>query len=107
MYISKLQVTILFFVIIIHLYEISISIIKNKAIFNNKILAFIAFFIVTYFLNWHLKIYLIYSISIITITKKNKKIERKREECKLEKYNRRERLKDRNFNNIFKKRNKL
>ncbi len=58
------------------LYKISISIIKNKVIFNNKILTFIAFSIIIYFLSLHLTIYLIYSILVVTlIEKKNLKIE--------------------------------
>ncbi len=73
-YISKLQITILFFVTIVRLCEISILIIKNETIFNDKILAFIAFFIVSYFLNLYLTIYLTYSMSIVTLTKKRQKI---------------------------------
>ncbi len=50
MHVNKLQVTILFFVTIVRLCKISILIIENETIFNDKILAFIAFFIVVYFL---------------------------------------------------------
>jgi len=56
------------------LYKISILIIKNKAIFNNKILAFIAFFIVIYFLNLHLTMYLTYLLSILALTKRKQEI---------------------------------
>jgi len=71
----------------VRLCKISILIIKNKTIFNNKILASIAFFIVIYFLSLYLIIYLIYSISIVTLAKKGQKIKKKREEHKLERYN--------------------
>ncbi len=74
MYISKLRITISFFVTIVCLYKISILIIKNKAIFNNKILAFIAFFIVIYFLNLHLTMYLTYLLSILALTKRKQEI---------------------------------
>jgi len=74
MYISKLRVTISFFVTIVRLCKILILIIKNKAIFNDKILAFIAFFIVAYFLNLHLTMYLTYSMLIVTLTKRRREI---------------------------------
>ena len=70
MHINKLRVTILFFVTIVRLCKISILIIENETIFDNKILAFIAFFIVAHFLNLHLTIYLTYSMSIVTLTKR-------------------------------------
>ncbi len=73
MYINKLRVTILFFVTIVRLYRISILIIENEAIFNDKALTFIAFFIVAYFLNLHLTMYLTYSMSIVTLTKRRRK----------------------------------
>ncbi len=74
MYISKLRVTISFFVTIVRLCKILILIIKNEAIFNDKILAFIAFFIVAYFLNLHLTMYLAYSMLIVTLTKRRREI---------------------------------
>jgi len=73
MHINKLQITISFFVTIVRLCRISILIIKNEAIFNNKTLVFIAFFIVAYFLNLHLTMYLTYSMSIVTLTKRKRK----------------------------------
>ncbi len=74
MHINKLRVTILFFVTIVRLCRISILIIENEAIFNDKILAFIAFFIVIYFLNLHLTMYLTYSMLIVTLTKRRREI---------------------------------
>ncbi len=74
MHVNKLRITILFFVTIVRLCRISILIIENKTIFNNKILAFIAFFIVIYFLNLHLTMYLTYSISTIILIKRRRKI---------------------------------
>jgi len=74
MYANKLRVTILFFATIVRLYKISISIIKNEAIFDDKILVFITFFIVIYFLNLHLTMYLTYSISIMTLAKRKREI---------------------------------
>jgi membrane protein implicated in regulation of membrane protease activity len=78
MYVNKLRVTILFFVIIVHLCRISILIIENETIFNDKILAFIAFFIVIYFLNLHLTMYLTYSMLIVTLIKRRQKKEKKK-----------------------------
>ncbi len=74
MYINKLRVTILFFVTIVHLCKISILIIENEIIFNNKTLAFIAFFTIIYFLNLHLTMYLTYLMSIVTLTKRRREI---------------------------------
>ncbi len=74
MHVSRLRVTILFFVTIVRLCKISILIIKNEAIFGDKILAFIAFFIVAHFLDLHLIMYLTYSMSIVTLTKRRQKI---------------------------------
>ncbi len=70
MHMNKLRVTISFFVTIVRLCRISILIIKNEAIFDDKILAFIAFFIVVYFLSLHLTMYLMYLMSIVTLTKR-------------------------------------
>jgi len=74
MHINKLRVTILFFVTIVRLYKISILVVEDEAIFNNKILTFIAFFIVIYFLSLHLTIYSTYLILIVTLTKRKQKI---------------------------------
>ncbi len=74
MHVNKLRVTILFFVTIVRLYRILILIIENETIFDNKILAFIAFFIVVYFLNLHLAMYLTYSMLIVTLTKRRQEI---------------------------------
>ena len=90
-----------------YLYKISILIIKNKTIFDNRTLASIAFSIITYFLNLYLIIYLIYSVSILILTKENKRSKKRRENNKLERYNKRRYLKDCNFNNIFKRKNRL
>ncbi len=74
MYINKLRVTILFFVTIVRLCRISILIIENEAIVDDKTLAFIAFFIVAHFLNLHLTMYLTYSMLIVTLTKRRQEI---------------------------------
>ncbi len=74
MHVSKLRVTISFFVIVVRLCKISILIIENKTIFDDKTLTFIAFFIVVHFLDLYLTMYLMYLISIVTLTKKRREI---------------------------------
>jgi len=74
MHVSKLRATISFFVIVVRLCKISILIIENETIFDDKTLTFIAFFIVVYFLDLYLTMYLIYLISIVTLTKKRREI---------------------------------
>jgi len=82
MHVNKLRVTILFFVTIVRLCRISILIIKNEAIFGDKILAFIDFFIVAHFLSLHLTMYLTYSMSIVTLTKRRQETRDLKEEKK-------------------------